>query len=145
MIHHTIGTCDTPETLYASKCCVLMTWYSILKHQVQLFNCVGGQFACFSTKYINPLYALPYSGKVWQGERLVNILYLSIWRKKVWWINSSAKGLLIVTTNLDSFSLANLRRFAKLSTHQTFPLYGIRNQVMQVNKLPALIAKLHNL
>ena len=40
----------------------------------------------------------------------------------------SAKGLLIVTTTLDGFSLANCRRFAKfakLSTRQTFPLYGI--------------------
>ena len=33
----------------------------------------------------------------------------------------------MVTTNLDGFSLANHRRFAKfakLSTRQTFPLYG---------------------
>ena len=36
----------------------------------------------------------------------------------------SAKVLLIVTTTLDGFSLAICRRFAKLSTHQTFPLYG---------------------
>ena len=39
--------------------------------------------------------------------------------------NRSAKGLLIVTTNLDDFSLANYRQFAKftkLSTHQAFLL-----------------------
>ena len=44
-------------------------------------------------------------------------------------MNGSAKGLLIVTTNLDGFSLANRRRFAKfatkLSTCQTFPLFGM--------------------
>ena len=43
-------------------------------------------------------------------------------------MNRSAKGLLIVTTNLDDFSLANYRQFAKfvkLSTRQTFLLYGI--------------------
>ena len=48
--------------------------------------------------------------------------------KIVWQMNRSAKELLIVTTNLDGFSLANCRRFAKfykLSTCQTFPLYGI--------------------
>ena len=44
--------------------------------------------------------------------------------KKVWQMNRSAKGLLMVTTNLDGFSLANCRRFTKLSTRQTFPLYG---------------------
>ena len=52
---------------------------------------------------------------------------LSLWWKKVWRINRSANRLLIVSTNLDSFSLANHRRFttfAKLSPHQTFPLYG---------------------
>ena len=47
--------------------------------------------------------------------------------EKVWRINRSAKGLSMVTTNLDGFSLANRRRFAKfakLSPRQTFPLYG---------------------
>ena len=38
----------------------------------------------------------------------------------------SAKRLLIVTTTLDGFSLANCRQFAKFSTHQTFPLYGMK-------------------
>ena len=39
----------------------------------------------------------------------------------------SANRLLIVSTNLNSFNLANHRRFAKfakLSPRQTFPLYG---------------------
>ena len=29
----------------------------------------------------------PYSRKVWQGETLANLLFLSIWRKKVWRVN----------------------------------------------------------
>ena len=43
-------------------------------------------------------------------------------------MNRSAKGLSMVTTNLDGFSLANRRQFAKfvkLSTCQTFLLYGM--------------------
>ena len=70
---------------------------------------------------------LPYSGKVWQAECLANLLFSSIWWKKVWQMNRSAKGLSMVTTNLDGFSLANRRRFAKfteLSPRQTFLLYG---------------------
>ena len=50
--------------------------------------------------------------------------------KKVWQINRSAKGILILTTNLDGFSLVKCKQFAKfikLSTCQTFPLYCIRN------------------
>ena len=68
---------------------------------------------------------VPYSGKVWQGETLVNLLLLSIWQKKVWRMNRSANRLSIVTTNLDGFSLANHGRFvkfAKLSPCQTFSL-----------------------
>ena len=45
--------------------------------------------------------------------------------EKVWQMNRSAKGLLIVTTNLDDFSLMNCRQFAKLSTFPPFLLYGI--------------------
>ena len=43
-------------------------------------------------------------------------------------MNRSAKGLLIVITNLNSFSLGNHRRLAKLAklyARQTFPLYSI--------------------
>ena len=64
------------------------------------------------------------SGKVWQGECLANLLFSSIWWKKVWQMNRSAKGLLIVMTALDGFSLTNYRRFAKLYTRQAFLLYG---------------------
>ena len=42
-------------------------------------------------------------------------------------MNRSAKGLLIVTTTSNGFSLANCRqfaKFAKLFTHQKFPLYN---------------------
>ena len=45
-------------------------------------------------------------------------------------MNRSTKGLSVVNTNLDGFSLANRRRFAKLSTYQTFPLYSIANVVL---------------
>ena len=71
---------------------------------------------------------LPYSGKVWRAECLANLLFLSVWRKKVWRMNRSAIGLSMVGINLDGFSLANRLRFAKfakLSPRQTFPLYGI--------------------
>ena len=70
---------------------------------------------------------VPYSGKVWRAECLANLLFSSVWWEKVWRMNRSAKGLSMVTTNLDGFSLANCRRFAKftkLSPRQTFPLYG---------------------
>ena len=40
--------------------------------------------------------------------------------KKLWQINRSAKGLLIVATNLNGFSLAN-----RLQVCQTLPLYSI--------------------
>ena len=51
------------------------------------------------------------------------ILFKLLW-KKVWEINRSYKGLLIVTSTLDGFSLVNRRQFDDLSTHQTFPLYS---------------------
>ena len=37
--------------------------------------------------------------------------------KKIWQMNRSANELLIVITNLNAFSLANRRLFAKLSTY----------------------------
>ena len=46
---------------------------------------------------------------VWQVECLANLLFSNVWQKKVWQMNRSAKGLLIVTTNLDGFSLVNHR------------------------------------
>ena len=75
---------------------------------------------------------IPYSGKVWRAECLANLLFLNVWRKKVWRMTRSAIGLSMVTINLDGFSLANGRRFAKfakLSPRQTFPLYGSLYQV----------------
>ena len=54
------------------------------------------------------------------GGSLANWLVSNIWRNKVWRINISANRLLIVSTNLDGFSLANRVRFAELSR------YGIR-------------------
>ena len=71
---------------------------------------------------------LPYGRKVWQWERLVNLLFLSFWQKKVWQINRSAKRLLIISTYLDGFSLANHGGFttfakpspAKLSRYMVY-------------------------
>ena len=54
-------------------------------------------------------WCIPYSGKVWWGECLANLLFSSILQKKGWRMNRSAKGLLIITTTLDGFSLVNLR------------------------------------
>ena len=62
------------------------------------------------------------------GENLVNRLVSSIWRKKVWQINRSANRLLIISTNLDGFSLVNHRQFTKfanVSPCQSFLPYGI--------------------
>ena len=39
---------------------------------------------------------LPYSRKVWWVESLVNLLFSSVWQKKVWQMNRLAKGLLLV-------------------------------------------------
>ena len=89
---------------------------------VQLFN---GQKGLVSGLTHTHTY-VPYYWKAWWEECLVNLFLSSFWRKKVWQMNRSTKGLLIVTTNLDGFSLVNRRRFtkfAKFSTHQTFPLY----------------------
>ena len=52
---------------------------------------------------------IPYSRKIWQGECLVNLLFSNVWQKKVWQLNRSAKGLLIVTNTLNGFSVANCR------------------------------------
>ena len=55
----------------------------------------------------------------------------TVWQKKVWRMNRSAKGLSMVGINLDGFSLANRLRFtkfAKLSPCQTFPLYGTHQE-----------------
>ena len=43
--------------------------------------------------------------------------------EKVWQMNRSAKGLLIVTTTLDGFSLANRRRFAKFTKLSRYNLW----------------------
>ena len=79
---------------------------------------------------------IPYSGKVWLAECLANLLFSSVWQKKVWRMNRLAKGLSMVTTNLVGFSLANCRqfaKFAKLSSHQTFLLYGNTCSQMHIN------------
>ena len=39
----------------------------------------------------------------------MNLLFSSVWRKKVWQMNRSAKWLLILTTILDGFWLGELQ------------------------------------
>ena len=46
---------------------------------------------------------------IWWAECLANLLFSRVWWKKVWRMNRSAKGLSMITTNLDGFSLANCR------------------------------------
>ena len=70
---------------------------------------------------------ITYGGKVWWEESLANWLVSSIWQKKVWRINRSANRLLIISTNLDGFSLANHGQFTKftnVSPSQSFPPYS---------------------
>ena len=66
-----------------------------------------------------------YSRKVWQGECLVeNLLFWSIWQKKFGkQIARSAKGLLIVITTFDGFSLANHRQFAKFDKLSCYAVF----------------------
>ena len=90
---------------------------TLLKHALKCFLPLkhGGWQPATSlqwSKHISSIQEFPYSGKVWRGECLVNS---SVWRKKVWQMNRSAKWLLIVTTTLDGFSLANCRQFAKFA------------------------------
>ena len=91
--------------------------------------------------FITNSYCCMYNEKVWWGESLANWLFLNIWRKKVWRINRSANRLLIESTTLNDFSLANHGRFIKfikLSLHQTFPLYGIFWRVSPTTDLRAI-------
>ena len=79
------------------------------------------------------VYSVLYGGKFWQGNTLASWLVLSIWEKKIWWINRLANGLLMINTNLDGFSLPNHGRFAKfanvsstkVSLHTVFIMFVI--------------------
>ena len=55
-----------------------------------------------------------HGGKVWQRECLVNLLFQAFGGIS-FAMNRSAKGLLIVITTLDVFSLVNHRQFAKFT------------------------------
>ena len=66
--------------------------------------------------------------------------------EKVWQINRSVKRLLIVSTNLDGFSLANHERFTKftkLSPCQIFPLYNYIHTVHNYTRWSSITHKLH--
>ena len=73
----------------------------------------------FASQISNLEVNIPYGGKLWWGETLANWFISSIWWKKVWWINRSANTLLIISTNLDGFSLGITDDSPNL---QTFPL-----------------------
>ena len=73
--------------------------------RVEIFEVYKFSWISRYASYPQKLIHKPYSRKVWQGEFLVNLFFSSIWRKKVWRINTSAKGLLMVTTISDGFSL----------------------------------------
>ena len=56
---------------------------------------------------------------------MANLLFLSVWQKKVWRMNRSAKGSSMVGINLDGFSLANHLRFAKFAKLSHYTVYSI--------------------
>ena len=56
-----------------------------------------------------------YTIRTIQRESLTNWLCLSLWWKKIWQMNRSANRLLIVSTNLDGFSLVNHGQFVKFA------------------------------
>ena len=52
---------------------------------------------------------------------------MSVWRGKVWRMDRFSHRVIIISKNLDGFSLANhgrFAKFAKLSPRQSFLLYG---------------------
>ena len=51
-----------------------------------------------------------YRRKAWQGKNLVKLLFSGIWQK-VKHMNRSGIKLLMVTTNLDDYNLANHKQF----------------------------------
>ena len=50
---------------------------------------------------------IPYSGKVWRRENLANFTVMSVWRGKVWRMDRFSHKVIIISKNLDGFSLAN--------------------------------------
>ena len=90
----------------------------VIKLTRHWFTAIGMAGACYRNGWSSFAWVcldIPYGGKIWQLENLANWLILSIWRKKVWRINRSANKLLIISTNLDGFSLANHWQFAKFT------------------------------
>ena len=56
--------------------------------------------------------------------------------------NRSANRLLMISTNLDGFSLANHRQFANVSPRQSFPPYGITVTVVANNETIIVAVKI---
>ena len=89
----------------------------------------------FSSKKLSFVVNYRIAGKFGEGEGgdFGKFTLLSVWWRKVWWMNRLSHKVIIITTGLDGFSLANhwrLTKFTKLSPHQTFPLYVICRETL---------------
>ena len=75
---------------------------------------------------------IPYSGKVWRAESLANHLWFAKLKpsKLVLTIDNLLADLLIRQTCFRQ--MLEKSQFAKLSPHQTFPLYG--NEIRTMSK-----------
>ena len=62
------------------------------------------------------------------GGKFGELILFEFWRKKVWRINRSANRLLIVSTNLDDFSLVNHGQFAKFAKLSRYTVYGLASK-----------------
>ena len=57
---------------------------------------------------------------------------MSVWRGKVWRMDRFSHKVILISKNLDGFSLANhgrFTKFTKLFPRQSFPLYGSTNKI----------------
>ena len=77
---------------------------------------------------------IAYSGKAWQGKSLANWLFSSTWWKKVWRNHRSTNRLLILSTNLDGFSLVDHRQFAKFAKHFHYTVILFKTVILLRNK-----------
>ena len=73
------------------------------------------------------------------GEKFGELTHFEhLVKESLWRINRSANKLLIVSTNLDGFSLANHGRFAKFTNvppHQSFSPYSIAGKLAICNDI----------
>ena len=119
LVHHWTASRAVSQVSLAKSPCpknVTLGWISVrLWRHTRLSVCKKYHKQTLIQFFIIQSYQLQYGGKVW-------------W-EKVWQINRSANRLLMISTNLDGFSLANYGQFAKfanVSPRQSFPPYGTR-------------------